>query len=318
MSETTADLDSRRVLVAHSLSDDLTVLLSRLEEDQYNIQTAHSTEDLLHKVKAWSPHLILLAESMSRIAPLDLIKRVQQTVAFGIESSKWDHIMTAIIVNNADSNYIAAMLEGGADDVFVQPLDLTLARARIRSLVRQRELHDQIKRHNQKLQELSIRDELTGLFKMSHVQDRLSEEVQRSRRNNSPLSCILMDLDAIRKVIDQFDHSVAAGVIGEIGQVLRESTRHIDICGHHGGDEFVIILPDASVEAARMVADRVLSNTTRRKFTEGRKKIKLTACFGISTIDHVFQDEGSSLLRRAERALTEAKKLGPGSIAIDQ
>lgn len=310
--------DSRRVLLAHSQSDDYSILLAKLHEDHYNVQTAHSTEDLLHKVKAWSPHLIILAETMSRIAPLDLIKRVQQTVAFGIESSKWDHTMTAIIVENADSNYIAAMLEGGADDVFIQPLDLVLVRARIRSLIRQRELHDQIKRHNQKLQELSIRDELTGLFKMSHVQERLSEEVQRSRRNNSALSCILMDIDGIRRVIDQFDHTIASIVIGEIGSVLRESTRHIDICGHHGGDEFVIILPDASVEAARLVAERVLANVARRKFTEGRKKIKLTACFGISTIDHVFQDEGSSLLRRAERALMEAKKLGPGSIAIDQ
>jgi len=184
--------------------------------------------------------------------------------------------------------------------------------------VRQRDLHDQIKRHNQKLQELSIRDELTSLFKMHHVQERLSEEVQRSRRNNSALSCILMDIDGIRRVIDQFDHTIAAGVIGEVGQVLRESTRHIDVCGHHGGDEFVIILPDATVEAARLVADRILSSVSRRKFSEGRKKIKLTACFGISTIDHVFQDEGSSLLRRAERALSEAKKVGPGSISVDQ
>lgn len=310
--------DSRRILVSHSLTDDYSILIHKLQDEHYNVQTAHSTEDLLHKVKAWSPHLIVLAENMSRIAPLDLIKRVQQTVAFGIESAKWDHIMTSIIVDNADSNYIAAMLEGGADDVFLQPLDLTLVKARIRSLMRQRDLHDQIKRHNQKLQELSIRDELTGLFKMHHVQERLSEEVQRSRRNNSALSCVIMDLDGIRRVIDQFDHAIAGGVIGEVGQVLRESTRHIDICGHHGGDEFVIVLPDATVEAARLVADRILSAVSRRKFSEGRKKIKLTACFGISTIDHVFQDEGSSLLRRAERALSEAKKIGPGSISVDQ
>lgn len=318
MAEDNALTESRRVLLGHSLAEDYSILISKLQEDHYNIQTAHSTEDLLHKVKAWSPHLIILAENMSRIAPLDLIKRVQQTVAHGIESAKWDHIMTAIIVDNADSNYIAAMLEGGTDDVFVQPLDLTLVKARIRSLVRQRDLHDQIKRHNQKLQELSIRDELTSLFKMHHVQERLSEEVQRSRRNNSALSCIIMDIDGIRRVIDQFDHTIASGVIGEIGQVVRESTRHIDVCGHHGGDEFVIVLPDATVEAARLVAERILNGVSRRKFSEGRKKIKLTACFGISTIDHVFQDEGTSLLRRAERALMEAKKTGPGSIAVDQ
>jgi two-component system cell cycle response regulator len=316
--EDSALTESRRILLAHSQADDYTTFHAKLQDEHYNLQTAHSTEDLLHKVKTWSPHLIILAENMSRIAPLDLIKRVQQTVAFGIESSKWDHIMTAIIVDNADSNYIAAMLESGADEVLLQPLDLTLTKARIRSLIRQRDLHDQIKRHNQKLQVLNIRDELTGLFKMHHVQERLSEEVQRSRRNNSSLSCIIMDIDGMRRVIDQFDHSVASTVIAEIGQVLRESTRHIDVTGHHGGDEFILILPDAAVEAAKLVAERILANIARRKFSEGRKKIKLTACFGISTIDHVFQDEGSSLLRRAERALAEAKKNGPGSIAIDQ
>ena len=318
MSQDLISPDSRRILLSYPLSDDYTVLSGRLEEEGYNLQTAHSTEDLLHKVKAWSPHLVILAENMSRIAPLDLIRRIQQTVSIGPESTKWDHIMSAVTVESADSNYIAAMLEGGADDVFVLPLDLTLVSARLRSLLRQRELHDKIKRHNQKLQELGVRDELTGLFKMNHVQDRLSEEVQRSRRNNSALSCILLDIDDIRRVIDQFDHTLASHVISQIGRVINDTTRHIDICGHHGGDEFVIILPDADLDSAGMVAKRLLSAIENRKFTEGRKKIKLTACFGISTIDHIFQDEGSSLLRRAERALTNAKKKAPGSIEIDQ
>ncbi len=310
--------ENRRILIAHPLSDDFTVLTTRLHEERYNLQSANSTEELLHKVKAWSPHLIILAENMSRIAPLDLIKRIQQTVSFGPESSKWDHVMTAVVVENADSNYIAAMLEGGSDDVFQRPIDLTLVCARLKSLLRQRDLHDQIKRHNQKLQELSIRDDLTGLFKMSHVQDRLSEEVHRSRRNNSSLSCIMLDIDDMRTVIDQFDHNLASMVIAEIGRIIKETTRHIDISGHHGGDEYVIILPDANIEAAKLVAERIKSAINRRKFKEGRKQIKLTACFGISTIDHVFQDEGSSLLRRAERALTAAKKQGAGSITIDQ
>ncbi len=309
--------DTCRILLAHPKTEDHTLLLKKLQDQHFNIQTAYTTEDLLHKAKAWSPYLIISSDQMSNITPIDLIKRVQEITSFGLQASKWDHVMTAILTANLDTNYITSMLEDGVDEVLTSPLDLALANARIHALLRQRKLYDQIKRHNLKLEELSIQDELTGLFKMTYVQNRLSEEVQRSRRNNSALSCIMMDIDQMKQVIDQFDHSLANQVVGEVGRLISKNTRHIDICGHHGGDEFVIILPDATIENTKQVAKRLLNAMKNKKFQHGRKEIKLTACFGLSTIDHIFQDEGSNLLRRAERALEQAKKLGLASIAID-
>lgn len=306
--------EAKRILLAFPETYDWNELETVLNESGYQTQSANSIEDCLHKVRAWSPHLIIINENLNRLGPVDLLDRLHQHDSKNSENMH--SLMTVMILQNPDSDFIARIVDEGADDVFIEPVNLVVLLAKIKALLRQRDVLEQLRRANQKLKELTYTDSQTGLLKMHYVQERLKEEVQRSRRSKSQLACIMFDIDDFKDLIESFDHETANSVINNTGKLIRMNTREIDICGHHGGDEFVLVLPDTGVEGAKIVAERINRAITKYKIERDRKRMELSACFGISSIDHLFQEDSQGLLKRAERALKTAKIYGKGSVHV--
>jgi two-component system cell cycle response regulator len=167
-------------------------------------------------------------------------------------------------------------------------------------------------RLSQRLHEMSTRDGLTRQLNHRAIYERLTEELERARRYRYPLSVVLCDMDHFKEVNDTYGHLAGDAVLREGAAVLRSSLRSGDLLGRYGGEEFLAVLPQIDLEAARAAAERL------RVGLEGLPvplptvpDVRITASFGVASLDELGATATSSLLvSLADRRLYEAKAAG--------
>ena len=170
-------------------------------------------------------------------------------------------------------------------------------------------------RNFQRVQELTVVDEHTGLYNSRHLRATLEAEVRRAERFRHPLSLIFIDVDHFKLVNDNHGHLVGSAVLREVGERLRGVLRATDVPTRYGGDEFAIILPETSPEAALFVAKRLQEAIAAEPFARARElSLPVTASFGVATMpDHAVTME--QLLRAADSAMYRAKQMGRNTVA---
>jgi diguanylate cyclase (GGDEF)-like protein/PAS domain S-box-containing protein len=115
-----------------------------------------------------------------------------------------------------------------------------------------------------RLRELSITDNLTGLYNQRHFHERLAQEAQRARRQRQKLSLVLIDLDGFKGVNDRLGHMAGDRLLREFGAILQNGIRrHIDTAYRYGGDEFVVLLPGQAATKAEHVAERLAASAAK-------------------------------------------------------
>ncbi|HZI17038.1 MAG TPA: GGDEF domain-containing protein [Pyrinomonadaceae bacterium] len=154
---------------------------------------------------------------------------------------------------------------------------------------------------------LSQTDDLTRLHNARYLRQYLTGEMKRARRYGSEVTAIFLDLDDFKQVNDRHGHLVGSHVLMEMGSVILASVRDTDIVCRYGGDEFVVILPEAGIEQGLGVADRVRERVSRHHFTGGRNlSLRLTASFGVASFPEHAQSP-QQLVARADAAMYRAK-----------
>jgi len=159
--------------------------------------------------------------------------------------------------------------------------------------------------------ELSLIDDLTGLHNIRFLREQLARELARSRRSEQPLSILMIDVDDLKYVNDRFGHRAGDKLLKRLGQAIGRVIRLSDIVVRYGGDEFVVLLPAATAEAAYEVAKRVAHSIAKLAPIQG--ELQATVSTGIASYpeDGVTQDE---LLHAADEAMFRAKKAGGNRI----
>lgn len=179
----------------------------------------------------------------------------------------------------------------------------------VHTLLRQ---HRKTQRQSAEMERLAITDLLTGLGNSRSLEETLIREVARARRMDRPLSCVLIDLDDFRMMNDQFGHErgnqVLQVVAHTIGEMIR---REIDRAFRYGGDEFMILLPEADTTQALAVAQRLRQALIALRPPSIPKK-SLSASFGIAELRK--EQRAEDLLRTMDRALFQAKAKGKNII----
>ena len=151
-----------------------------------------------------------------------------------------------------------AGLRIGADDFLAKPFAEAEILARCAAMLRIKLLQDQLRSAQSQLEELSVTDGLTGLYKNRRFFDeRLREEFRRAQRYSDPVSLIMMDLDHFKDVNDRYGHPFGDGVLRETAELLTTNVREPDICSRYGGEEFAVILPKTHLQGALAVAERI-------------------------------------------------------------
>jgi diguanylate cyclase (GGDEF)-like protein len=204
---------------------------------------------------------------------------------------------------------------------------LAVARWRVRRLLiseRQgvlavrRRLHEleqanaELEKTNDQLRHYAEHDGLTGLWNHRVILDRLRQEVDRSKRERTPISVIMVDLDLFKNVNDSFGHQVGDRVLKEVATILQRSVRSYDWVGRYGGEEFLLILPTSGFSGARLRAEQLRLAIESARILNGLSGdaeaiVPVTASFGISS---GFPLNPEELIRRADNALYRAKDNG--------
>lgn len=171
-------------------------------------------------------------------------------------------------------------------------------------------------RLRENLRAQSIRDALTGLFNRRYLDEALPRELARSARSGQSVGIVLFDLDHFKRLNDDSGHLAGDAVLREIGALVRKTLRGGDIACRYGGEEFILVLPDASLDASarRAEALREAIGRTSAEF-KGQRLGPLTASFGVA----VFPLHGSTpeeILEAGDRALYRAKSEGRNRVAL--
>jgi diguanylate cyclase (GGDEF)-like protein len=164
-------------------------------------------------------------------------------------------------------------------------------------------LHDEAQR-------LSITDGLTGLWNYRYFTMTIGKEIERSARFGRPLALLMLDIDLFKAVNDNYGHQRGDSVLVELAGRIRGQVRDVDTVARYGGEEVVVILPETDEAGAAQAAERICDAVRRRPFGEpGQPEVYVTVSIGAA----VFPAHGGSsttLLRRADEALYEAKDAG--------
>ena len=184
-----------------------------------------------------------------------------------------------------------------------QTKNLTDLNEDLENLVQQRTeeletINNELTKEKLVLQQLSSRDSLTGLFNRFKLEESFEYELKQSRRYNTELSVILMDIDDFKSVNDNYGHNVGDIFLKEIAEILKTSFRDVDTVGRWGGEEFLILLPKTNLEDSKQIAEEVRKKIELYSFTEINNR---TASFGVAT--HSNNESLSTLLNRADKAL---------------
>lgn len=172
-------------------------------------------------------------------------------------------------------------------------------------------------RKAQTFQQMSLTDPLTGLPNRRYLQDRLFEEVERSKRYNTPFSFMIIDVDRFKNYNDVYGHTNADRVLVQTAQMLRGSLRAIDMSARFAGDEFCIVLPETELGDAARIAERLRKAISEAEYTteQGERMGQITLSIGISSFSASRQSP-LSIIETADQALYRAKTRGRNCVAV--
>jgi diguanylate cyclase (GGDEF)-like protein/PAS domain S-box-containing protein len=164
----------------------------------------------------------------------------------------------------------------------------------------------EIEQLQEKLREQAIRDYLTGLFNRRYLDETIEREIARAKRDRSQLSVVMIDIDHFKSINDTYGHEAGDIVLIELGSLLMKNSRTSDIACRHGGDEFVIVMPNASPEDALKRADEWRQIFEQKRFTSNERRFATTLSMGIASYPlHASSPKG--LFQAADQALYQSK-----------
>ena len=166
------------------------------------------------------------------------------------------------------------------------------------------------------LQRLAANDSLTGLFNRRFGMARLQEEFGRAVRNSAPIGVCIFDLDHFKLVNDTYGHQVGDKVLVFLSKIIRSALREGDIAMRYGGEEFMTILPGASMTDAYQIAERIRRMVEESEFQYGPQRIRITISGGVSSWPDFDASSADALVKRADESLYAAKEGGRNRVAV--
>jgi diguanylate cyclase (GGDEF)-like protein len=163
----------------------------------------------------------------------------------------------------------------------------------------------------ERLRTLAATDDLTGAANRRHFLEWGRREISRAKRYGRPLSLVILDLDHFKSINDSRGHEAGDEVLRRVCRIIMDALRDTDVFGRHGGEEFVVLLPETppgqAAEAAERLREKIAEIPIRAP--EGGD-VRITASFGVAGADRITTEDLDGLIRDADRAMYEAKAAG--------
>lgn len=299
----------KRILVIEDDPMTSEVIVEALVQAGYEVQSVSEPSAAFGLITDWAPHLVLTDHDMPGMSGMDLL----------CELRKHENYVTVIFVSGRkDTKIIVKALEEGADDFIEKPFRIDELIARIRVSLRNNDTHRELKDKNEKLEEMIELDDLTGLFNMRSIYDRIDSELARAIRQDHNVAVIMMDMDRFKSVNDTNDHLFGSFVLKEVGGIIKDNIRDYDFAARYGGDEFLICLNDIEHEDAVEFCERLRKSIAKYEFSDGKSSMYLTCSIGIALARPSSHIDARNLVREADHALYEAKDAGRDKAVVHE
>lgn len=222
-------------------------------------------------------------------------------------------VQALVLTGNASVETAVEALRAGAYDYLMKPLEsLAVFELSLTRALEHRHLLRENKRLFKEIERLAMTDPLTGLYNRHKLNESLGAEVERGLRYERPLSVIMIDLDDLKGINDRHGHPKGDEILVKVARGIKRQIRRVDIATRYGGDEFLILLPEADQDEAEMVADRI-SESIRSIRTEISSSI--SASIGVAQLRQNTKTP-QGFLHSVDQALYEAKRAGGGCIRV--
>lgn len=167
-----------------------------------------------------------------------------------------------------------------------------------------------------KLEQLAILDPLTKTYNRRFGMERLKEEFARSVRTSNPLGVLMLDIDFFKKVNDTYGHIIGDQVLINISSIIKDNIRKGDILVRYGGEEFLAILPGASLEGMKRVSEKIRRYVEENSINHNNQQIKVTISIGGTSYPEFDVDDVEKLIEQADFNLYESKDTGRNKVTI--
>jgi len=289
------------ILIIEDEEDILALLSSLLESEGYTIITARNGREGLDRFQEHNPDLILTDVRMPVMDGIEVLREVK--------TKEYD---TEVIILTGHSDEATAIdcLRLGAYDYFCKPLeDIGVITAAVARVLEKRDLELKNRSLVRQLEELSIKDSLTGLYNFRYLQKCLDEELERARRYGHKFFILMIDADHFKDINDTYGHLFGDYVLKKLGELISNELRSTDRLFRYGGEEFLVIMNEISKDEVSKAICRQLAAIRNHTFTYEDQKTTVTVSMGGA----FFPEEADSkvgLLKTADRALYRAKEAG--------
>lgn len=290
---------AERVLIVGTDTRSTAALQERLTALDIHVHRAVDPSELLHHVARVSPELVLLDIRSGEVRDDELVGVLRQYL-------RWASMPIVVLVDDNDPDSLPRVLARGADAVFPRSTSVTTLARVLRAKVHRARERDA----------LIARDGLTGLLKQNAIRDALRGAHESAIASRTPLSVVMLDVDHFKRINDTHGHAVGDLVISTIASIMREHFRASDALGRYGGEEFTVVLPKCTEDAAFVLLEGLREAFHKVQFVGRDQQFTVSLSAGIASTESFPKLSPDALLEAADTALYAAKAAGRNRVHI--
>lgn len=269
---------------------------------QIHLSRAHDISDALDTLNKHSFDMIILDYLLPTGNGLDFLAH--------LEKQKID-VPVIFSTGHGDEMIAAKAIQGGAYDYLPKAkMDADSLLRMVAHTLEKHRLKNEVRQAMQTMADMSVRDDLTGLYNRRYMNELLDREFSRAQRYGNDLSCLLIDMDFFKQVNDSYGHIFGDHVLKCFAAHLRDNVRDSDFCFRYGGEEFMVLLPNTDIEGANQTAEKFRAFVEAYAFTDETTAIHITISVGSVSLQKHHPEDVRTMLAYADKALYQAKAEG--------
>jgi two-component system, cell cycle response regulator len=278
--------------------------------DQHIVTVEADAQEALFKGAEENIDLIIVSLAL---ADYDALRFCGQVRA--LERTR--NLPVLLIADLEDRPRVLRGLDLGVNDYLTRPIDRNELLVRVRAQLRQKRYADSLREKVQHSIELALVDALTGLNNRRFLENHLATMIENARARRAPLSLMILDIDHFKRVNDTYGHDCGDEVLKGFADRLRTIIRGGDLLCRLGGEEFVIVMPNVSLEAAGRIAERARIAIQEEPIAVDKNGAAIPVTVSIGLAERGPSGDADSLYRRADRALYRSKTDGRNRVSAD-
>ena len=296
---------SPRILIVEDSRIDARKIVDALDRDGARSDIVDTAEEANGRLRAGAYELIIVS---LRLKSGDVLRFCSHLRA----NDATRHTPTLLTVEEDDTGHLAKALDIGVNDYLVKPIDKQELLARVRTQIRRQRYQERLRENYERSLAMALTDSLTGLYNRRYLTAHLGGLIDWGRAGDKPLAIMIFDIDYFKQVNDTHGHAAGDAVLIELSRRIGQNVRSIDTTARFGGEEFVVVMPDADYGVAGAVAERLRKSvcSVPVKIRDGPPDgLDISISVGVSMFDFD-RDTVDSALHKADQALYEAKRSG--------